>query len=231
MAAATSAKAEPWRRRLYLPNYQVGEAARYARVSPRTVAEWHKVGSRQTLSQREQRAALSYMQLIEVAVVAAFRNAGVPLREIRANREYVASQLKSEFPFAEYRFKTDGKSMFMDYAQIDGKTGKGKLLRASRGGQLAWEDIIGRLEEFDYEREGIVVRWHVAGPGSRVVIDPRIGFGTPTVRGTPTWVVSGRWNAGEKIEDIGDDFNLDEQEVREALAFEGIELDAKTWAH
>ena len=38
-----------------------------------TVLAWHKVGSRKTLSGYAKRAALSYMQLIEVAVVAAFR--------------------------------------------------------------------------------------------------------------------------------------------------------------
>ena len=101
--AVSTTRAEPWRRRLYIPNYQIGEAARYARVSPKTVAEWHKAGTRQTLSQREKRAELSYMQLIELAVVAAFRKAGVTLKGIRASRDYVSKEFKSEFPFAEYR--------------------------------------------------------------------------------------------------------------------------------
>jgi hypothetical protein len=50
------------------------------------------------LSSREKRQELSYMKLIEVAVVAAFRGAGIRLPEIRAAREYVKKQLKSEFP-------------------------------------------------------------------------------------------------------------------------------------
>ncbi len=194
--AASSSRADPWRRRLYLPNYQVAEAARYADVSPRTVVDWHKDGERKTLSAREKRASLSYLQLIEVAVVATFRKAGVPLKRIKAAREFVAKQLESEYPFAEYSFKTDGKSLFMDYAQVDGAKGRGKLLRPDRSGQLAWDIIIGRLSEFDYERKGIVVRWHLVGPKSAIIIDPRVAFGAPTVRGTPTWVVKGRWDAG-----------------------------------
>lgn len=232
--AATPSRAEPWRRRLFVPNYQVGEAARYAHVSPQTVVDWHKDGGRKTLSAREKRAALSYMQLIEVAVVAAFRKAGISLRQIRATREYVAKRLESEFPFAEYSFKADGKRLVMDYEQIEGASGKGKLLRPDQGGQLAWATIIDRLSEFEYERKGIVVRWHLEGPRSPIIIDPRVAFGAPTVQGTPTWVVKGRWEAGEDIQEIADDFGLKTPDILEALKFEGVDPKAKrasAWIH
>jgi uncharacterized protein (DUF433 family) len=232
MMVVSTARAEPWRRRLYIPNYQIGEAARYARVSPKTVAEWHKAGTaRQTLSHREKRAELSYMQLIELAVVAAFRKAGIPLKGIRATREYVSNEFQSEFPFAEYRFKSDGKRLLMDYQQVAGAKGRGKLLRPDQGGQLAWEEILGRLQEFEYERRGIVVRWHLAGPNSLIVIDPRIAFGAPAVRGTPTWIVKSRWQAGESVDDISDDFGLKEETTLEALKFEGVDVGAHKWTH
>src|SRR5215218_10175175 len=92
---------EPWRRRLFLPSYQIGEAATYARISPQTVVAWHQIEAA-ILTQRDKRAALSYMQLIEVAVVAAFRKMNVPLKRIRAAREYAKRSLRSEYPFAEY---------------------------------------------------------------------------------------------------------------------------------
>ena len=57
---------EPWRRRLLLPAYQIAEAANYAQISPQTVVAWHRIEAA-LLKQREARAALSYMQLIEVA--------------------------------------------------------------------------------------------------------------------------------------------------------------------
>jgi len=71
------------------------------------------------LSQREKRAALTYFQLIEVAVVAAFRKSGVPLRRIRAAREWSAHALKSEHPFAEYRFKEEARHLWLDSSQVD----------------------------------------------------------------------------------------------------------------
>jgi len=229
-AVATSHDA--WRRRLFLPNYQVQEAARYARIAPQTVVHWQK-GTAGPLAPRDRREALSYLQLIEVAVVAALRKYGVPLRRIRDARDYFARTLKSEHPFAEYRFKTDGHRLFIDFSEIVGsKRGKGTLLRPDQQGQLAWEAVIGRLKEFDYERRGIVIRWHVAGADSTVVIDPRISFGEPMVKGVPTWIIKGRWAAGEAPDEIAGDFGLGQMEVVDALSFEGIDDDQlRKWLH
>lgn len=82
-----------WRSRLYVPNYKIREAARYAHLSSQTVAKWHGApgGNRKaTLSTKEKGAALSYLQLIEVAVVASFRKSGVRLKKIQSAREYQA---------------------------------------------------------------------------------------------------------------------------------------------
>jgi uncharacterized protein (DUF433 family) len=222
----SAAKSESWRNRLNIPSYQLQEAARYAGLSSGTVADWHRRGKRRTLSSREHRTALSYLQLIEVAVVAAFREAGVTLNGIRAAREYVSDKLNSEYPFAHYQFKADGRRLVMEYEQVEGKKGKGKLLRPDQGGQLAWSDILGRLKEFEYERNGVVIRWHVTGPGSAIVIDPRIAFGAPAVNGIPTWVLKDRWQAGEPPGEIADDFGLKEAVVRTAIEFEGASPDA-----
>lgn len=223
---------DPWRRRLYLPAYQVREAARFARIAPQTVVQWQKETAG-ALAPRHVRESLTYMQLIEVAVVAALRRAGVPLRRIREAREWISRTLKSEHPFAQYKFKTDGRRLFMDFAEVVGaKRGFGKLLRPDQQGQLAWEIIIGRLEEFDYERHDIVVRWHVAGSKSAVVIDPRISFGSPMIKGIPTWAIKGRWSAGESPDEIASDFGLRKAEVLDALQFEGVDDDKLTkWLH
>lgn len=211
---------EPWRRRMFLPSYQVGEVAEYAQISTQTVVAWHKIEAA-LFPKRADGAALSYMQLIEVAVVAAFRKAGVTLPRIRAAREYARRTLKSEYPFAEYRFKQQAKHIYLDSEEL-GDLKPNTVVTADQDGQLAWESVIGRLEEFEYEKEGIVLTWHVAGRKSPIIIDPRFSFGAPTVHGTPTWVILGRWNAGESDSDIAEDFGLKKEEVKEALRFEKV---------
>jgi uncharacterized protein (DUF433 family) len=228
-----SARSEDaWRRRLFMPNYQVQEAARYARIAPQTVVFWQR-GTAGPLAPRHQREALSYMQLIEVGVVAALRNAGVKLSRVREAREYFARTFQREYPFAQYQFMTDGRGLFVNYAQLVGtKQGFGKLLRPDQQGQLAWEEVIGRLKEFDYERQDFAIRWHVAGPDSSVVIDPRVAFGSPMVKGISTWAIRGRWSAGEPPDEIAEDFGLSEAEVIDALSFERVDdIQLKQWLH
>ncbi len=226
---------EPWRARLNIPVYQVQEAARYAGMSPQTI-RYGQAGEdliRRALSSRDTRAALSYMQLIEVAVVAAFRKAGIPLKDIRAAREYIKDKLKSEHPFAEYSFKTRAHGILVDYVQIEGRRGKGKLLDVTKGGQLAWESIVTeRLKEFEYDRE-LALRWHVAGLGEPIIIDPRVSFGAPAVKGVPTWILKGRWESGEAIDEIAEDFDLSGKLVLDALKFERVETGGRqrVWAN
>ena len=209
---ATSNPGEFWRARLGIPNYEVREAARYAHIHSNTVSRWHKDT---TLGEREDRAKLSYLQLIELAVVAACRKEGMRLSDIRAARAYYAGKFDAKHPFATLKLKTDGVDLAMD-AGAD-------LLIGNKGGQLAWKSFIGkRFKEFDYEG-GLATRWHVAGKESPVLIDPRVRFGAPHVSGVPTWLLKERWVAGEPLDEITDDLSLRSSEILAALEFEGLD--------
>jgi uncharacterized protein (DUF433 family) len=229
LATAGGNRAEPWRKRLHLPAYQVGEAARYAGISANTVLAWHNSDERRLLTEKQDRERLSYLQLIELAVVAAFRKARIPIPAIRAARIYLTREMSSKHPFAEFQFKRYGKSLFTE-SEVSGRK---ELLKVTQAGQLAWREIIGPvLQEFEYEHEGLAIRWHVAGPSSSIIIDPRLSFGAPTIKGVPTWIVKGRFDAGESDSMIAEDFGMDVMSVREALRFEGVlPGQQKKWLH
>ena len=217
---------EPWRRRLYLPAYRVGDAARYSGTAAQTVSYWHHQGGRlgPTLPGRRKQQHLSYLELIEVAFVATFRGLGVSLQRIRRARAYAAQVLHSEFPFAEHEWLTEGIHVMLDLRQVDDHASFGGLIVGDADGQIAWQEMVGeRFAQFDYEQD-LALTWHVRGRDRLVVIDPRISFGAPTVRGIPTWVLKGRWNAGESVSDIEDDLGLREEEINDGLLFEGIPL-------
>lgn len=229
MNAATQPR-EFWRSRLYVPNYRIRDAAQYAHLSSQTVASWHKpITSNKVgvLGPKDKGAALSYLQLIELAVAAACRDAGMKLADIRAARAYFAGAYEADYPFATLRLATDGVDLAI-------KAGA-ELLIGNKGGQLAWKQIIGdRFKEFEYDDEGMATRWHVAGKKSPVIIDPRVRFGAPHVAGVPTWVLKDRWEVGEAVQDIADDFELQPSEVVKALEFEGVDTVADQrapWNH
>lgn len=169
---------------------------------------------------------LSYLQLIEVAVVASFRKAGLTLATIRTMRDYVSRELGSKHPFAEHEFAKSGDDLLLKYGNWDGAPEDKTWLSAKRGGQLEWDAIIAQaIKSFEYERN-IAIRWHVAGDQSPVIIDPRIAFGAPSVAGLPTAVFKERWLSGEPINDTAEDYDVTVAQIRNALQFEGIDPDA-----
>ena len=172
MATLTAERGvEPWRRRLYLPAYTVADAARYSRVSPQVATNWsHRSLStgKPPLPGRARGARLSYLELVELAFVATFRELGVSLAAIARAREYMRQTFTAEYPFAEYDFKTDGAHMLLDWWEYEDVPELNELLVADAGGQLGWEKMMAsRLAEFDYEYNLALV-WHVDGRGSPV---------------------------------------------------------------
>ena len=232
MASLTAVRgSEPWRRRLYLPAYQVRDAARYAQTSAQNVRYWHYRGGDlgPALPGLERRKPLSYFQLIELEFVATFRELGISLQRIRRAHDYAVQVLNSEYPFAERRWQTEGRFMLLDLKEVDHETlFDDVVVLGDVHGQEAWQPLLGdRFAQFDYEDGGgIAITWHVAGRLSKVVIDPRVAFGAPTVGGIPTWAIRGRYHAGETIEDILEDFGVTEDQAEDALRFEGVDLPA-----
>lgn len=215
---------DPWKRRLYLPSYQVQDAARYAKITTQTIRNWQREtgDSGAAIAERPSRVSLSYLQLQELAIVSAMRKQGISLQKIRLAREYLSTTFTLEFPFSDKQVKTDGQDILMEFkTQLGGAL---RLLVANKGGQFVWREIIGeRFNEFEYEKN-LAVRWRIGGGQSGVVIDPRISYGAPAVKGVPTWALSGRYLAGEAIEDVAADFLISQNDVRKALTFEGITI-------
>lgn len=219
---------EHWRDRLTVPTYRVGDAARYASTTAQTIGNWQRASdANRLLSPRDGREYLSYLQLIEVGIVSAMRKSGIPIKSIKSARDYLSREFGSEYPFAEYKFKSDGKQLLLD-ADFIGKAEKGKLISVSESGQFVWRELLeDLLKEFDYppDHEGAVIRWRVAGKDKPIIIDPRVSFGAPNVHGIATWVLRDRWKSGENLQDIAEDYELPVYDVMEALKFEKIDID------
>lgn len=215
-----------WKRRLFLPSYSITESAHYAITLPQTVAHWHyyegKVGP--AIPGKERGKPLSYLQLIEVAFVATMRKENISLQKIRKAREYARQTFEVEFPFAELRWQTEGTHLLLELTDILGDTELEKLIVADKAGQEAWKPVMAeRFKEFEYE-EDLALKWYVRGRENPIIIDPRVSFGAPTVQGLPTWVIKGRFEAGETVPEIRNDFKVETDNIVHALRFEGVEL-------
>lgn len=214
----------PWKRRLYLPTYTVKDSARYVDTNLGTVTYWHYGGGSlgPALPGKKYRKPLSYLQLVEVAFVATFRKLGVSLQNIRKTREYASQHLNAEYPFAQYLWKTEGTNLLLELGEVEKEPEYNNLIVGNKWGQTTWKPLVKeRFKQFDYE-ENMALIWHVMGREYPIIIDPRIAFGAPNVKGIPTWVLRGRWDAGEALDEIKDDFKIDIKYIKNALDFEGI---------
>ena len=215
----------PWYNRLFLPAYRIVDAARYAGAHPNTVSSWHRRHN-PVLPGRDSKRSLAYLELVEVAFVAFFRRAGVQMERIRRARDYVSEAFECDFPFAEYKFKTEGIHILMESFPLPAQfIGEG-IIVADEAGQLAWDNLMGeQFAQFDYELD-LALTWHPAGRDSEVKIDPRIAFGEPIADGVPTRVFRGRWDSGETLKVIREDFEVSRQAITDALLFEGVPLES-----
>ena len=218
---------EPWRERLGLPAYRVVDAARYCGLSSRGIRAWVRgfVEFDSAPVARPFPMALSYYELVELAFVATFFGVGAPLSWIRGVRERAVHELRSDYPFVQESWRNEGHLLLHDMGLGDGPDLRDHLVSTGCCQGAGWSaSVLERFEQFDYEYELALV-WHLSGRGSPVAVDPRVCFGAPMVRGIPTRILKGRWEAGETPYEIHEDFDLSLTDVLYALEFEGVPVE------
>ena len=212
-------------RYMLLPVYTYVDAGRYAATNPQNVRNWFKGQASEghkmrSVFDRVPRHGLSYVQLIEVAFVAAMRRKGLALDEMRRAYAHVRRAMQRDYPFAEERFKTDGIELFIE--------AYGELLAVGQHGRVVMREALeAATGSLDYA-DRLVARWHPRGRDKPIIIDPRLSFGRPVVEGTgvPTLALAQRFNAGESIDFLAHDFALSREKIEEALRFENPSLAA-----
>lgn len=227
----TSAKKPEDRREI--PAYPLTEAAHYLRMPQATLRSW--VAGRHYPTERgrrffkplitppeEGRLVLSFINLVEAHVLDAIRRLyEIPLYKVRKALDYLQKTIHSKHPLAEEAFETDGMDLFIRKF--------GELVNVSKDGQLEMQRALeSYLKRIDRDSHGLPLRLY---PFTRrreltepkvVVIDPQISFGRPVLAGTgiPTAEIAERFNAGEKIEELAEDYGRRAIEIEEAIRCE-----------
>lgn len=207
-----------------LPAYAIGEAAGYLRLPKSTLRAW-LLGQQQfrsviDIADREQKR-LSFINLVEAFVLTGIRREhAIPLPKVRNAVEYLRRTFKTRRPLAEEQFETDGVDLFVEKF--------GALIGATQEGQLQLSEIIrDRLKHVLRDPTGIpekIVLFPARGSEATggIVIDPRISFGRPVVDGfgLRTAIVTERFEAGEKIEELAKDYGVPSEAIENAIRCE-----------
>jgi uncharacterized protein (DUF433 family) len=213
-------------------SYTAQEAARLLKTRPRNVNRWLR-GYRYTRGGEERqmpplwlpqiepiddRLEIGFRDLIELRFVKAFVDAGVGLLAIRNCLDYARECVDDDHPFSTRRFRTDGRTIFLESIE---RSGQSRMLDLKKR-QYVFRDVIERtFRDLDIEADS-VVRWRPFHGKQSIVIDPQRAFGQPIASqyGVPTVVLAEAVDAEGSVEAVARLYELPASVVRDAARFE-----------
>lgn len=210
----------------FYPAYSISEAASYVNVPQSTVRYWSVGHSGHPgilkVAQRRPIILLSFINLVELHVLSGIRSIhGVSLPHVRTALRYVAREFKLEHPLVEQQFETDGVDLFVQKY--------GKLINASKGGQIGLAEILRHaLQRVDRDEHGLPVKLYpythtdLNSSPTIVVIDPERAGGRPSLAksGIAIQIVAERYKAGDSIAALVKDYGRSQEEIEEAIRAE-----------
>lgn len=211
------------------PAYTFAEVSRYLHVPAATVRVW--VAGLDTATQQFEPLIrrpvsgdkrLSFNNVVEVHVLRALRTRhGVSMPGVRKALEYAETACGVPRLLIHRDLMAGAGEVFLDrYSD---------LVALSRGGQLVLRDALtAHLERVVYDPQGVPLRLYPWLPSpSRadcrtIVLDPHLGFGNPVTEhgGISTAVLVSRYEAGESLDEIAADYDLESRDVADAIQFE-----------
>lgn len=164
-------------------------------------------------------ANISFKDMIQIRFVDYFREKGVSLHTIRNASANAAKLLSTTHPFCSAKFKTDGESLLAEVCEHDGNHSLVEL----KNMQHVFNEVIDPfLTTLDYEQDIAARWWHELG-NKKVILDPRLNFGKPTLadNGYATETLYEAYCANDRSTKIvANWFEVDKESVEQAVEFE-----------
>ena len=212
--------------------YSLTEAATYLKIAPSTLRSW--VAGREYPKQKgagvflplfiipqEYPPRLSFNNLVEAYVLRALRTQhGVSIDAVRKAIDFATKSYNVRRLLLSPELRTEAGDLLLDKY--------GELVNLTRSGQLAMKKILeAHLRRVEWDQTDIPTRLYPFVTSDTledrkvIVIDARRSFGRPIVarRGISTAVIVDRIDAGESIADVAADYDLEREEVEEAIVY------------
>ncbi len=161
---------------------------------------------------------LGFRDLIELRFVSAFGRAGLGLKTIRLCLARARECISDERPFSTSRFRTDGRTIFLD--SLTGSE-EGALLDLKQRQFVFRQAVEMTFRDLDMANH-TVSGWRPFRGKSSIVVDPSRCFGQPIAAafGVPTATLVRAVKAEGSIEQVVRLFEVSPSTVRDAIQFE-----------
>lgn len=202
--------------------YTIQDAARLLQVTPRKLQGWaegysyRKHGETRGPGPVIERSdaepgLLTFRDLIELAFVREFREAGVPLPTIRDDASALRDEWGTAYPFASRRIAEFGKR----WVDPD-------LMLTIRGKQQVFEFGREFFRSVDFDDKGLARLWYPLGRDRLVLVDPTRSFGAPIEQrsGIRTEILYRQFKAEGGVQAVADWYEVSPEGVEQAVEFE-----------
>ncbi|MFL6259112.1 MAG: DUF433 domain-containing protein [Thermoanaerobaculia bacterium] len=223
-----------------VPRYSIPEAARYLRMSPATLKSWVAGRSYDTVKGGPRwwdhlihrpdpnDPRLSFANLTEAFVLQALRKQyKVKMKEVRVALDCAHRKLGVDRILLSKDLRALRGGIFLRHLDT--------LINVGKGGQTAIPEILGAyLERVEWDDRDLPLRMF---PFTRaeglhspklLTINPEIAFGRPVIerKSIRTSSIAERFEAGESIASLAEDYDLEVAEVEEAIRYEALPIAA-----
>jgi len=224
-------------------DYTATEAARLLKTSPRTILRWlagyryRRADGRQAtapplwrpqIPRLGQELEIGFHDLIELRFVLAFLSRGVALNVVRRCLENARRMLGEERPLSTHRFRTDGKSIFLDSVAEESaatvSAGSSMSLVDLKSNQLVFRQVIEQtFKDLDVS-DGSVTQWRPYRGKPSIVIDPKRSFGKPIASssGAPTAALAQAVASEGSLARVARLYDMPAPAVSDAVVFERL---------
>lgn len=170
---------------------------------------------------------VTWGEFVETKLLAAYRDAGVPMLRMRPVVEGLRQRFQVRYPLATIRpyLDADLRVVYEVQQETQLEDSMRLVVEAGSGQYVLAPDVrrfrkIAVFESVEGESGDVVARFRPLGGHRQVVIDPVRRFGCPVVRSTPTDVLAELVRAGEPIEWVAEQYELTVEDVLDAVEYE-----------
>jgi uncharacterized protein (DUF433 family) len=208
--------------------YTPGEASRLLNIPLSKISRWlrgHQVGDRHyaplwrpQIDLGDGSLHLGFRDLMELRTAHQFMAHGVSAQQIRKAIVEARSFVGDERPLSTTRFRTDGRTIFLEIADQESDARLYDLFRK----QFAFKKVIEQsLKDVEYD-DTTPSRWWVKSKKNGIVVDPLRSFGQPIDHdsGVPTTVLAAAAEAEGSPDDAAKAWDVPLASVQRAVRFE-----------
>ena len=224
--------------RLDKPVYQMNEAARLLQLPDKTLRRWidgdrrfDKVIEPLIRPETTGSAEVTWGEFVEAGLLREYRVRRLPIERLRPLIAGMRDRLETLYPLAHAKpLFSDGWQLLWR-EQLESDTPESMYLVVEGGHEDGYQLMLGDIAsqfvsrvEFEPPEQGVVARWFpFIETTRRIVLDPQVSFGLPTINGVKTEALAELVAAGERpnrVAKVYADFGIAPSDVWLATEFE-----------